>query len=350
MPDLRGRAQRLLGSRTVAFAAVVVLCVGGIVTYVLVQRSQDAAAASAAAEREAARPRSAVEDVLAVPHLVVRNTEGGPSYGKIALIPLDDPDGPRAIVDISCERISATAAGAICLQQDPGVLTSYRAVFLDSHFRQTGGQALAGIPSRARISSGGRYSASTVFVTGHSYTTAQFSAQTVITDVASGVSLGELETWKTVRGGAVVNAGDRNFWGVTFLGDGPEFYATLGTGGQIQLVKGNVTTRTMEVLGVQGACPSLSPDGHSVVYKRMDSASTFHFVAMDLRTHETVDLPEKRQVDDQVSWLDDGTVIYGAGRDASTVDFDIWSAPVDGGAPELLVPDAASPSVVVPGR
>jgi hypothetical protein len=350
VPDLLGRARRLLGSRTVAFAAVVVLCLGGTVTYLLVQRSAGAAAAAAAAEREAGTARLAVNDVLDVPHLVVRNTAAGPSFGKVALIPLDDPDGPRAIVDLSCDRISATAAGAICLQEVPGVLTSYRSVFLDAQLRETGSQALGGVPSRARISRDGRYAASTVFVSGHAYTDAQFSTETVISDLASGASMGNLETWSVVRDGVDVSAADRNFWGVSFIGDGPAFYATLGTGGQVLLVEGDVATRTMTVVGRSGACPSVSPDGSHVVYKEQDPESrNYHFVNLDLGSGRLQPVDDGRQVDDQAAWADDETVLYSVGRGvASSVDFDVWSAPVAGGRPALLVRDAASPSVVRP--
>jgi hypothetical protein len=287
-----------------------------------------------------------------MPDLVVRNTQSGPSYGKVALVPLDDPAGPRAIVDVSCERISATAAGAICLQEVPGLLTSYRAIFLDSRLRETGGQDLGGVPSRARMSADGRYAASTVFVTGHSYIDAQFSTQTVITDLTSGTSLGDLETWTALRDGAEVTAADRNFWGVSFLGDGPGFYATLGTGGRFLLVKGDVTTRTMEVVGVEGACPSVSPSGGSVAYKELDPESrNAHFVTMDVASGGVLPLEEGRLVDGQVAWADDETVLYSVGRGvASSVEFDVWSAPVAGGEPVLLVPDAASPSVVRPEK
>jgi hypothetical protein len=61
-------------------------------------------------------------------------------------------------------------------------------------------------------------------------------------------------------------------------------------------------------------------------------------------------MAEERLVDDQVAWLDDETAVYAVGRGTSTVDFDVWSAPVDGGPPQVLVPDAASPSVVRAGR
>jgi hypothetical protein len=351
MPDRFGRTRRLLAGRTVAFVAVVVLCLGGTATYLLVQRSASAAAAAAAAEREARTARLDVEDVLAVPHLVVRNTAAGPSFGKVALIPLDDPGGPRAIADLSCERISATAAGAICLQEVPGVLTSYRAVFLDAQLHETGSQALGGVPSRARISRDGRYAASTVFISGHAYTDAQFSTETVITDLASGASMGNLETWSVVRDGVEVSAADRNFWGVSFVGDGPAFYATIGTGGEILLVEGNVASRTMTVVGRSGACPSVSPDGSHVVYKEQDSESrNYHFVTLDLGSGRLQSVDDGRQVDDQAAWADDETVLYAVGRGvASSVDFDVWSAPVDGGRPTLLIRDAASPSVVRSG-
>lgn len=347
MPDLL-RSYRWLGRRTVAFVAVVVLCLGATLTYVVVQRSQNAAAAAAAADREAVTARLAPENVLAVPHLVVRNTETGPSYGKIALIPLDDPAGRRAILDVACDRISATSAGAICLQAVPGLVTSYRAVFLDGGMRQVGTQDLGGVPSRARMSSGGSYAASTVFVTGHAYTDVQFSTETVITDMATQKSLGNLEGWTTVRDGVAVTAGDRNYWGVTFVDDGPAFYATLGQGGRRYLVRGDLASRTMTVLGLEGACPSMSPDGTTVVYKEQDPESrNDHFVAMDVDSRRTRPLDEGRLVDDQVAWADDATVLYATGRGvASSVDFDVWSAPVAGGAPTLLVPDAASPSVV----
>jgi hypothetical protein len=330
---------------------VAVLLVGGLGSYLLIQRrSADARAASAAAA-DAHRTRLAVADVLGVPHLVVRNTESGPSYGKIALVPLSDPSGPRAIVDVRCDRVAAAPTGAVCLQEVPGLVTSYRAVFLDGHFRQTGTQPLDGPPSRARMSADGHYAASTVFAAGHSYADASFTTATVITDLSTGTSLGNLETWTTIKDGAVITTQDRNYWGVTFIGNGPTFYATLGTGGHRYLLRGDITTRTMTVLGPEGACPSVAPDARTVVFKQADPVSRAdHFVAMSVATGVTTRLPEGRSVDDQVNWLDDATVVYGvAGGVMSSTDFDVWAAPASGtGVARLLVPHASSPSVVRP--
>jgi hypothetical protein len=345
-PDGAGGVPR---RRLRAFAAVVVLCLGALGGYLVLQRHQDDAAAAAAAEAEAGRDRLEVADVLAVPHLVVRNTEAGPSFGKIALVPLDDPSGPRAIMDVSCSRVYSTPAGTICLQEVTGLVTTYQAVFLDARLRPTGTQPLGGVPSRARMSADGDWAASTVFVAGHSYADAQFSTETVITDVATHRSLGSLETWTTLRDGVEVTAQDRNYWGVSFIGAGPQFYATLGTAGRRYLVRGDAAARTMTVLATQGACPSVSPDGTSVVYKEQDPEShNDHFVAMDA-AGATTPLQEGRLVDDQVAWADEDTVLYAVGKGvSSSVDFDVWSAPVDGGAATVLVADATSPSMVRP--
>ena len=78
---------------------------------------------------------------------------------------------------------------------------------------------VGGVPSRARVSPDGRYGATTVFVTGHSYaSTGAFSTETLIIDLATGQSLGNLEEWKVEKDGQTIDAPDVNFWGVTFAG------------------------------------------------------------------------------------------------------------------------------------
>jgi hypothetical protein len=73
-------------------------------------------------------------------------------------------------------------------------------------------------------------------------------------------------------------------------------------------------------------------------------------VALDLASGRRTPLDEGRLVDDQVTWAGARTVLYAVGVGIRTgADFDVWSAPVDGTAPHLLLHHAASPSVV-PGR
>jgi hypothetical protein len=332
--------------RTLAFTAVAVACVAALVAYLVAERVRT----SAAADPGPPGGGLTVAAVQRVPHLVVRDTRPGPTYGDIALIPLSDPAGPRADVPVKCERVAATRTRVICLQQTSTLGPTYRAVFMDGRFRQTGIQDLPGTPSRARVSSGGSYTASTVFRSGESYADVTFSVQTVITRTAGQQSLGDLETWTTTKDGARVTAQDRNFWGVTFIGDGPGFYATMATGGVRYLVKGDARARTMTVVAENGACPSVSADGASVVMKEQDPVSKEdHLVDLDLATGHRTALPEGRVVDDQVTWDGSSTVLYAVGKGIRTgVAFDVWTAPVDGAAARLLVPDAASPSVVRP--
>ncbi len=340
--------------RLLAFLAVAVLCVGGTAAYLVVQRQGDVRAATAAAEEEAGRARLAVEDVLDEPHLVVRTTLPGPSEGRIALVPLSDPGGPRAVIDIACDRVAAARGGAVCLQAGAGAVLGYRAVFLDGRYRPVGEEDLPGIPSRARVSAEGSYAATTVFVSGHAYTDAQFSTETVVTDLTSGTPepLGDLESWSaTAADGSPVTAEDRNYWGVSFVGDGPGFYATLGTGGARYLVRGDVTTRSLTVVADDGACPSVSDDGSAIVMKGTDPVSRAAVLEhYDVATGERTRLAEGRAVDDQVAWDGADRVLYGvtSGLDTGT-DADVWVSDLSGdGEPRILVPHATSPSVVVP--
>ena len=63
---------------------------------------------------------------------------------------------------------------------------------------------------------------------------------------------------------------------------------------------------------------------------------------------ERTDLAETRNVDDQVAWLDDDTVMYGLDdADSFSPRTDVYTVPADGsGEPALLVEAAWSPVLV----
>ena len=190
-----------------------------------------------------------------------------------------------------------------------------------------------------------------MFVTGHSYAIVGFSTQTLLIDLADGDVIADLEVdFTTRKDGDVFQAVDFNFWGVTFI-DEQHFYATLGTGGNTYLVEGDVEAREMEVQREGVECPSLSPDGTRIAFKtRSDPGAgpiTWRIAVLDLATSEVTELAETRNVDDQVAWLDDSTIMYGLESEDSPASTDTWVVPADGsGAPRMLLPGAWSTGAI----
>ncbi len=258
-------------------------------------------------------------------------------------MPIDVPDGQRTVTELVCERVHYAADRGICLVPIHGLVTTYKAVTFDSNFQPVHEIDLNGAPTRARVSPDGRYGVATVFVFGHSYADANFSTQTILVDMDSGASLGDLETFTTMRDGEVIQSEDFNFWGVTFSADDSNlFFATLRTAGKTYLVRGDVEDRTMEVLRENVECPSLSPDGTRIGFKKLTDGliGQWRLHVLDLETMTETALAETRNIDDQVEWLDDRTVLYGDGEH-------IWSVPADGGGtPATLITDGLSPAVV----
>lgn len=333
--------------RLAVLAVVVAAALTGAGGYVWRVRQSQAATLAAV---PAVPQRADLTTVRAEPHLVFRNTALGDGYGRVALVPLSGPDGPRALTPASCERVHATARAAICLSADRGLVTTYRARLLDASWAPARDLPLTGVPSRARLSRDGTLVATTTFVFGDSYANpGQFSTRTVVTR-AGGEVVGDIERFTLRVDGTVVTAADKNLWGVTFADD-DRFYATAASGGRTWLVEGSLSKRTVTALHDDVECPSLSPDGTRVAYKKHGDlpAGRWRLAVHDLRTGSEILTAETRSVDDQAEWLDDATLVYGlprtAGNGAATSD--IWQVPADGsGAPAVLVPDAWSPAVV----
>lgn len=305
-------------------------------------------------QREAARPRppSGVVPTTSVvidgPRIVFRNATLDTDLGRVAAVALDDPGGARALDDLVCDRVFVAGGRTLCLASDPGLVTRYTATV-----REESGAVrtlpLTGNPSRARLSRDGRLAATTSFVSGDSYASASFSTRTVISDLDTGASL-DLETFTLVDGGRRVAPVDRNYWGVTFAADGDRFFVTVAFGGATRLAEGRLSTRSIRTLRRDAECPSLSPDGTRVAYKKRGDRAPgdWRLVVLDLATGTETQLAETRSVDDQVEWLDDERIVYGMpGEGTRAAETNVWTVPADGsGAPTLLVANAWSPAVV----
>ncbi|MFD8388647.1 TolB family protein [Streptomyces sp. NPDC059680] len=280
--------------------------------------------------------------------LAFLNAAPGPHRTAVASVPSTDPAGGRTASDLKCARFYAAAGTGICLQSNPGVLKqSNRALLLDAGLRARRTFPLAGTPSRARVSPSGRFVAWTVFVSGESYSSAFFSTRTSVLDTRTMRLTPSLETFSVVKDGRPYHASDVNFWGVTFASDDDTFYATLNTADKTYLVRGSISRRTVTTLVENVECPSLSPDGTRVAFKKrvLSGTDLWHEYVLDLRTLRETALAEHHSVDDQATWLDDRTVAYALPANGRVGSSDLWSVPADGsGTPHLLIAGASSPA------
>jgi hypothetical protein len=309
------------------------------------------AAAASTPARTAAKP--APGD--ARPFMLFRSTALGDSYGHVAQAWLDDPEGPRSVATLSCDRVHYAAGSGVCLTAQRGALTTYRAVLFDARFAERKTIALAGPPSRARVSPDGRKAAFTVFINGQAYSTPSFTTRTTIVDAITGDSVvDDLESWPVTRSGAAFKAVDFNFWGVTFTRDAEHFYATLGTDGKTYLVEGDFASRRMHVVADDVECPSLSPDGKRIAFKRRDTDNPggrfyWHVAVLDLASGRMRVLAgETRSVDDQVEWNGNDEILYAMPLDSqqSSAETDVWAIGADGRTPaRRLARFAFSPAV-----
>jgi Tol biopolymer transport system component len=97
----------------------------------------------------------------------------------------------------------------------------------------------------------------------------------------------------------------------------------------------------MQVIHDHVECPSLSPDGTRIAFKRsLNSHGSWRLYVLDLHTMRETALAEPRSVDDQVEWTDDAHISY-------WLHSDTWIVRADGkGSARRLLTDASS-SVVV---
>ena len=261
---------------------------------------------------------------------------------QVVIAPAARPD-EQTLTGLHCDRVYFAGGRGLCLKRGGGFAAGYRAEVFGPDLRVSHALGVTGIPSRARVSPDGRYGAVTLFVTGHAYADpGTFSTQTTIIDMATGGKIADLEQFTVFRGSKQVTATDVNYWGVTFARDSDRFYATLATGGKTYLIEGSVSQRRAHVIHENVECPSLSPDGTRIAYKKRTGSSSapWHLTVLDLATMRETPISDERSVDDQVEWLDDAHVLYG-------IDGAVWEANADGtGEPQRYIARADSPAAV----
>ena len=286
---------------------------------------------------------------VAAGELTYRSTVLGPDFGKLVEVRIGAASTAVPTVStVPCERSYTASRVLLCLQSEGSLVSQAYAEVYDSSLKQIKKLAIAGSPNRARLSADGRMAAWTTFVYGDSYTTPGASTRASILDLKTGQYVDSLENFNAFVDGKPYKAVDINFWGVTFTADDNAFYATMGSNGKTWLMKGDFKAHTLNALRENVECPSLSPDGTRIVFKKRVSDDVRHpwrFTVLDLATMRETPLAETRSVDDQAAWLDNGTVMYAVPHDDDPGS-DLYAVPADGsGAPRLLAANGTSPSV-----
>ncbi|WP_394840951.1 hypothetical protein LZC95_28230 [Pendulispora brunnea] len=282
--------------------------------------------------------------------LFFRNTVHGSDFGRVAAVPIDQlgqPNASRRVFDLSCDRFAVAAGVGLCVAQQAAVLPPVSDVrILDQDLHVVRERTLPGTVSRAKLSPDGKLAVWTLFVIGDDYSEDRFSTRAGIWNLATDEFTKTLEDMPIFTNAKRYFSADVNFWGITFAADDTHFYATLSSKGQTHLVQGDYRRYRGRTLEENVECPSLSPDGKRIAFKRRVSPDdpTWRLSVMDLGTREITPLAETRNVDDQAAWLDDRTVMYGLSR--GNGESDVWAVAADGsGAARLMVAGAASPAL-----
>lgn len=307
---------------------------------------------------------STVSSVVSRPYFVFRSTTLDHYYGRLAVAPMGNPDGRRAMTDLSCARVAFNGRIGVCLSSGAGLFGTTRAVIFNSGFQAVGSVPVPGDPNRAQESPDGRYAAVTTFVTGTSYAAAAFATSTDIVDMTRHHIVLELDDVRVTLDSHAFPTSGLNFWGVTFARDDDHFYATMGSSSRTYLIEGSVLKRTATVLRTGVECPSLSPDGTRIAFKKRlpGPAVRWQLSVMDLATLQDHPLAETRSVDDQAYWLNNATVAYGLeqGPDSAptngisaltaggSIPTEMWEVPAAGGGHPTPMIAGAWSAVLVP--
>lgn len=281
--------------------------------------------------------------------VLVVNRVPGDDYGRLAI---RHADGTRTLLDRECMRVHINADHGVCLSRDSGIVPQFTTTFFESINPNVEIKSYpSALPSRARISPEGRFSAVTAFVTGGSYADIGGEASTLVTidEIESTALLRGARQFDVISDEPRFNNLDPQFWGISFV-DENEVYITGFYGEEPEIMHGYLEDMTLEPTGWVGSCPSVSPDGKTLVFKEMLPNGDFELVAVDVETQTKWKLGETRSVDDQVEWLDNDTILYAlhpeGGDTALQPEFDIWMIDIaEGSEPELFLPNADSPAV-----
>ena len=106
--------------------------------------------------------------------ILFRSTVADASFGKVAFVPLEHPDGPWSVSDISCDCVYFQSGRGVCEAIEGSLIPPYVYFMFDERFTIGAKRPLGGVPSRARISPDDGRAALTVFQSGDLYAQSGF--------------------------------------------------------------------------------------------------------------------------------------------------------------------------------
>ena len=304
-------------------------------------------------EKTAAAGLVTLDSIRSQPHVYYRSLRPGET-GRIVIASLTCPERQRWVTQLECQRAHFSSHRGICVRQTRSGLTpNAEVLLLDHDLQPRHREPLPGTVSRARISPDERFAVTTLFVTGDDYQEpGGFSTRTRLFQLSPERLLPDIEHYDVTFKGEDFVRVDLNYWGVTFRATGYELYATLASGGTTHLIAADIANGQARILKENVECPSLSPSGKRLVFKkRVGAEGQWRLHVLDLATlRERPVVAEARSIDDQVEWLDDSHVLYAVASAAEApTATDLWVAPVDGDtelSARVFLKAASSPAVV----
>lgn len=250
--------------------------------------------------------------------------------------------GTKRVGELSCKRVHVNAHGdGFCLALSANGI-DYEGIAFGHDYRPTTRFPVVGVPDRARVSPDGRYGAYTAFnrdaAQGYFASSGAFITYTRIVDLHTGEVVLDLDDLDVVDRGRPFRSLSPQYWGVTFA-EGGRYFATVASGRKHFMIAGDVSSERARVVRRGVECPSLSPGGDRVAYKRrIGHSNRWRLHVLDLETGEDIALAETRSIDDQPEWLGDETVVY-------SDDEDLFAVPAGGGGePRRIAESATSPA------